>query len=255
MLSYSKRTELCRHPLTQKLFSIMDQKRTNLSLAADVKRAQDLVTLADQLGPYLCVLKTHIDICENFTPDLPEKLKELAEKHRFLIFEDRKFADIGQTVLEQYRGGIYGIADWAPITNAHCVPGEGIIQGLAEVGIPRGNGLLLLAEMSSRGTLAKGEYTKTALRWAEKHSDFVMGFICTRRLSDNPEFVHMMPGIKISGSGDALGQQYLSPDSAVQRGADVLIVGRGITESHDPVGAARQYQQAGYEAYQAALSS
>jgi orotidine-5'-phosphate decarboxylase len=42
-----------------------------------------------------CLEQTHIDIVEDFDRDLVEQLQALAEKHDFLIWEDRKFADIG----------------------------------------------------------------------------------------------------------------------------------------------------------------
>lgn len=40
--------------------------------------------------------QTHIDILEDFDYSLINQLEELSKKHDFVIFEDRKFADIGQ---------------------------------------------------------------------------------------------------------------------------------------------------------------
>lgn len=43
-----------------------------------------------------CLSQTHIDIVEDFDQDLVEQLQAIAEKHDFVIWEDRKFADIGK---------------------------------------------------------------------------------------------------------------------------------------------------------------
>jgi len=61
--------------------------------------------------------------------------------------------------------------------------------------------------------------------------------------------VHMTPGIKLQGGGDGLGQQYNDPKSAISRGSDILIVGRGVYRAEDPKLAAQEYQKAGWEAY------
>lgn len=79
------------------------------------------------------MLKTHIDIINDFNEENLDKLVELASKHNFVIFEDRKFADIGNTVKSQFAKGVFKISKWAHIVNAHSICGQGCIQGLKEV--------------------------------------------------------------------------------------------------------------------------
>ncbi|XP_036401637.1 uridine 5'-monophosphate synthase [Megalops cyprinoides] len=256
-LSYTARAELPEtHPLAARLLRLMEEKRSNLCVSADVTDSAELLQLADALGPLVCLLKTHVDVLRDFTPDVADTLTALAAKHRFLIFEDRKFADIGNTVKHQYEGGLYRISSWSHIVNAHAVPGPGVVQGLRDVGRPLDRGCLLIAQMSSKGSLATGDYTQAVVRMAEEHSDFVFGFISGQKISSKPQFVHMTPGVQMQSGGDDLGQQYSTPSDVIGRkGSDVIIVGRGILAAADRVKAAEQYRQAGWEAYLNRLSA
>lgn len=247
--SFKDRAALCQNKTAKALFEVMAEKKTNLSCAADCTHSEELLDLAEKIGPEICLLKTHIDILEDFTPEVTERLRRIAEKHHFLLFEDRKFADIGNTVFHQYSGGMYHISKWADIINAHIVPGPGIIEGLRKAGMPENRGLLLLAEMSSAGTLAQGEYTQKAIAMANQYPDFVIGFIALRKLSENPCHVHLTPGIQSTAGTDQLGQQYQTPESAISAGTDIIIVGRGICSAKDPAKEAFIYKQRAWNAY------
>ena len=58
------------------------------------------------------------------------------------------------------------------------------------------HGMLLIAQMSSEGSLCKGSYTDTVVKIAQEHSDFVIGYICQESLGD-PKFLHCTPGVKV----------------------------------------------------------
>lgn len=252
-LSYKERSHLAPNPIAKTLFRLIDEKRSNLCLSADVTSAEELLSLASLLGPEICVLKTHIDIITDFTPALTKELKLIARKHEFLLFEDRKFADIGATVEKQFSQGIYKISEWADIINAHLLPGPALIDGLKKVA--SNQALLLVAEMSSKGNLITDAYTEETLRQATLHDDFVIGFISQKKLHPDPAWIHMTPGVQIATTSDHLGQQYHTPLMAIQKGSDVLIVGRGIYGASDPLLTARHYKQQGWQAYTSLMIS
>lgn len=111
-------------------------KSSNICLSADVDNVSELLTLADTVGPSIVVLKTHYDIIKGWNHNrrtgTATQLAALARKHGFLLFEDRKFGDIGSTVQKQYVGGEAAIIEWAHITNVNMIPGPAAVEALSQ---------------------------------------------------------------------------------------------------------------------------
>lgn len=348
----------------------MTLKSSNLCLSADVSNANQLLSLANSLGPSIVVLKTHYDLISNwdYNPQTgtAARLARIARRHGFLIFEDRKFGDIGNTVQLQYTEGTARIVEWANITNVNMVPGKAAVDALAEagrkwrerkryevktdisVGTPRAEsvdsdgedeeeeegdqcetpmpqdelgfglsaerqkerdgrkasivsittvsqhfepansprsggedfgeevlrgieeaplerGLLILAQMSSKGNFMNKEYTDACVESARENKNFVMGFIAQESLNreEGDQFVCMTPGCQLPPAededaevkGDGKGQQYNTPQKIIgEMGSDIIIVGRGIIKAADPIVEAERYRKKGWEAYEARLA-
>lgn len=247
-LSYSDRITLTDQVAAQTLFTIMEKKQTNLIVAADVRTKARLLELADQVGPFICALKTHIDCIDDFDGDLKEQLTALANKHHFLLFEDRKFSDIGNTTAHQCIGGTHHIAHWADMVTAHTISGPNIIRGLQVAGT-ESMGIVLVAQMSSKGNLITPEYTQKTIGMADNCPESVIGFICQEGLSNNPAHIHMTPRIKFNEETNELGQDYITPKDAIKNGTDCIIVGRAIWQANNPAKIANAYKQAGWNAY------
>ncbi|CAF2469574.1 unnamed protein product [Rotaria sp. Silwood2] len=241
-------------PIRQRFQTIMKEKKSNLCLSADLTSLDEIIELSKQIGSNICMLKIHCDILTDFSMDKIQQLKDISRKLNFLLLEDRKFADIGNTVTLQYTQGYFRIVEWADLVTVHVLPGEGIVQALEQaaqtVNEPRG--CLLIAQMSSKGALTNNDdYVKSVVKCAEKYSDFVIGFISQSRLMTNDKYLHCTPGVHLNNTGDQLGQQYITPRQAIDgRGADILIVGRAILDSINRVKTAEEYQQEGYQVYE-----
>ncbi|SCV04999.1 LANO_0G16270g1_1 [Lachancea nothofagi CBS 11611] len=256
-LTYEARSQTHASPVAAKLLALMSEKKTNLCASLDVPTTKELLDLVEVLGPHICLLKTHVDILVDFSMEGTVKpLKELAKKHNFMIFEDRKFADIGNTVKLQYSSGVYKIAQWADITNAHGVTGPGIVQGLkqaAQETTDEPRGLLMLAELSCKGALAHGQYTRETVEIAKSDKDFVIGFIAQNDMGGRDEgfdWLIMTPGVGLDDKGDSLGQQYRTVDEVVSGGSDIIIVGRGLFgKGRDASLESARYRKAGWDAY------
>ena len=241
-LSYEEKLAAAEHPAAQKLLSIALEKKTNLIASADVMSTEELLRLADSVGPYIAALKTHIDILRDFHQDktvLP--LIDLAKKHNFLLLEDRKFADIGNTQELQFTEGLYKISNWADMVTSHVIAGAQSLDCFRNVGV------VVIAGMSSKGALTDANYHEEAVKIAQEHPS-VIGCVSQTKIPE--QLLLFTPGVNADDEGDSKGQQYNTPEHVFSTlHTDFMIVGRGIYRAEDPEKAALAYKNRGWEAY------
>ncbi len=241
-LSYEQKLQITQHSVSKKLLEIALQKQTNLIASADVTTTEELLHLANEVGPHIAALKTHIDIISDFDYEktiLP--LQSLAKQHNFLLMEDRKFADIGNTQELQFTSNVFQISKWADFVTSQVIGGYDSLNCFNNVGV------VTIVGMSSKGTLTTNEYREEALKITLSHPN-VMGGVSQNQLPD--EVLLFTPGINLEDSGDGKGQQYNTPEHAFSNlHTDFIIVGRGIYKSENPADAANTYKNAGWNAY------
>jgi len=265
--SYEERAanHCANNPLAKLILEKMVAKKSNLCVAVDVGSVDELLRIADRVGPHVFCLKTHVDILNDWSPEVPEKLTALAKKHDFLLFEDRKLADIGKTVSGQFYQGPFNIGQWCHLVTIHGIAGPGVVQGLQDGATSGGGGrkgALIVAEMSSQDNLITPDYSQKCVDMFRKFKEAeseggvsTVGLIGQSRLCTDADCIQMTPGVSLTAKGDGLGQTYVSVEEAVvNKGADAVIVGRGVTggraaSDDQMVAAAQAYQKEGWEAY------
>ena len=260
--TFEERAANCmKNGAAKHLFELIERKQSNLCVAADASSAHEVLAFADAVGPHVCCLKTHADAIRDFGREAGEKLLELSRKHDFIIFEDRKLADIGALSRDQFANGPTFASDWASMVSVHAIPGPGIIDGVAEASDTSKQGCVLLAQMSSDGSLADSHYAQQTLDMARSRKSAVAGIVCQSAYelsesSSDSGMVFFTPGVRFQKGAGELGQTYNTPFDAVHnRLADVVIVGGGITKTEDVGAAAAEYRKAAWEAYKQSLKS
>ncbi|NQV19655.1 MAG: orotidine-5'-phosphate decarboxylase [Armatimonadetes bacterium] len=242
--------------LTKKLMSKIKEKKSNLVLSLDVTTQKEFFEILDEVSSEIVMLKTHVDILDDYDENFVPKLQGYSQKYDFIIFEDRKFADIGNTVHHQYRNGVYKISDWAEFVTVHMVAGEGILKGLFDGTENRSS--FMLARMSSKGNLINETYSRKCFEVARKYPNVISGFIGHGKdVEDIKRFkakfpsgmLLLTPGVKLERGTDAMGQQYITVEDAIQGGADCIIVGRGIIKAKDIKKEAKIYRERAWKIY------
>ncbi|WP_106914692.1 orotidine-5'-phosphate decarboxylase [Chryseobacterium aurantiacum] len=240
--SYEHKLQNAQHSVSKKLLETALAKKSNLIASADVTTTQELLNFAEKVGPHIVALKTHIDIISDFDYEKTiTPLKEIAARHQFLLMEDRKFADIGNTQELQFTSGVFKITNWADFVTSQVIGGFESLDCFNNVGV------VAIVGMSSKGTLTTASYREEALKVALSHPN-VIGGVSQNKIPE--DLLLFTPGVNLADSGDGKGQQYNTPEHVFKTlHTDFIIVGRGIYKSDNPEVSAVTYKTEGWNAY------
>uniref|UniRef100_A0A915MFL5 Uridine 5'-monophosphate synthase n=1 Tax=Meloidogyne javanica TaxID=6303 RepID=A0A915MFL5_MELJA len=233
-----------KNSFNYKLINLMMKKKTNLCLAVDNFNKEQILKILESAKDFICVLKLHCDTIDGWDDEFSAQLQKISNENNFLIFEDRKLADTGNTMILQLEKGLK-IAKWADVVTAYPFPGAKTFESLRKEIIESPNyklsGILLLAELSTEGSKMDANLS---VELAEKlGNNLISGFICQKRCSENM-------GVSLNKSTDGKGQKWRGPEQAILNdGCDIIIVGRGITEAENVEEEIKKYREIAWNAY------
>jgi len=195
----------------------------NIIWAADVPSMKVLFEQLDIYGEKISVLKLHIDTFVDFSQENLFKLVDYKKKYNLILWEDRKFADIGNIMIKQVKNSIYYYLDWVDVFSIHCITGyESLNATMSE--FPKLK-WILIGQLSSNGNLIDEDY-KNKCKEIYKMNENIVGVVCQEYLG--PEYIHIVPGISKHVESDNQGQQYSNAEEKAF--ADFFVVGRSIAK-------------------------
>lgn len=166
------------------------------------------------------------------------------------VFLDLKFHDIPNTVAGAIRAA--GRTNCA-IVNVHAQGGPAMLRAAAEaareVAIPMAIAVTILTALDEDDLHAvgiPGTVENQVVRLAKLTQDNGMdGVVCSAkeiapiRKACGPDFKLIVPGIRPQWAAAGDQKRIMTPSDAVKAGADILVIGRPITQADDPVAAAK----------------
>jgi orotidine-5'-phosphate decarboxylase len=212
-----------------------------LIVALDISDLDSAEAMAERLHGEAGVLKVGLELFAARGPEAVTRLRAFGP-----IFLDVKLHDIPNTVEGAARNcARLGIA----MMTVHALGGEAMVRaavrgatrGADDAGhaVPMVLAVTVLSSLAGEGLASPSSLAFEAV--AAGASGVVVSGEDVAQVREvlGPNACLVVPGIRPAGSNGHDQVRILTPEEAVERGADYLVVGRPITESPDPAGVAR----------------
>ncbi|HEX5866004.1 MAG TPA: orotidine-5'-phosphate decarboxylase [Casimicrobiaceae bacterium] len=217
-------------------------------VALDFADPAQAMAFVDRLDPAACALKVGKEM---FVAAGPEPVRRMIERG-FRVFLDLKFHDIPNTVARACAAATR-LGVW--MLNVHAAGGRAMLvaarESVARTAAERAASrplLIAVTVLTSLGATDVAEVgfaetpEKIALRLALLAADCGLdGAVCSAveapalRRALGAGFKLVTPGIRPAGSETDDQSRIVTPEAAIARGADYLVIGRPITQAADPL--------------------
>ncbi len=228
-----------------------DAKRTRICVALDMPEADAAANLARQLVGAVDFAKVGMEL---FYAAGPGGYARVAEAG-LPVFLDLKLHDIPNTVAR----GLSSLLALSPppaILNVHASGGPAMLRAAADAVDGRAK-LVAVTVLTALGpedleaTGLTGPPHDAVLRLAQLAGACGLdGVVCSPeevaviRAELGEDFLTIVPGIRPAGSAMNDQKRAATPQAAQAAGADILVIGRPITQAPDPVAAAHAIRAA-----------
>lgn len=220
--------------------SIDPDVRDRLALALDLDDLVSATRLAKALRPWFGVAKVGLELYSAHGPDAVGAMGELG----YDVFADLKLHDIPNTVNRS--ASVLGSLGARYLTlHAHGGPAmlragvDGLDDGAASAGLPQPVALGVTVLTSDRD--APAHILPKRVRVAVEAG--CRGLVCAagdvvEAKQYAPRLVAVVPGIRPAGVASHDQARPATPGDAIRSGADLLVIGRAVTQADDPAAAA-----------------
>jgi len=224
--------------------------KDRIIVALDTDSPDEALEVVSSLRGEVGLYKVGMELFPRSGPDIVGRIRGAGAD----VFLDLKFHDIPNTVAGAVKSAV---ALGVRFATVHASGGKAMLAAAARAAEGTRTTLLAVTVLTSldSGDLAEigfsGTPAESVLRLAGLASaEGIGGIVCSAqevsavRERVGNSVVLVTPGVRLPE--DAAGDQkrVVTPEEAVRRGADYLVVGRPITKAQDPVAAARRFAAA-----------
>lgn len=218
-----------------------DSVRRRLALALDVDDLVEAHRIAVALRPWFGVAKVGLELFSSDGPDAIGALRDLG----YSVFLDLKLFDIPTTINRSTK--VLGSLGVEYLT-LHALGGvdmlragvEGLAEGADRAGLPQPTALavtVLTSDDSAPPHIVPNR-VRVALEGGCGGIVLAASDLQTAR-ELAPRLKRVVPGIRLAGGVRHDQARAATPQEASANGADLLVVGRAVTQAEDPAAAAR----------------